>query len=391
MEEKSSDDSTSDPGSEHTCCCNHGMRCTCALKKDHTLELVPEMDLPVIPPIRTTSSKKPPLAKAGSDNSLTVFANGHHKPIHKHNDSAHQCGMPYKIPIPHSVSGNADVARRSVDSLPLLKRKEESHVESLSQPDLRWSKRKEKSRVDPIAQPDRRLSKSEHGSPVPRKGNDQLPPLDFTYPLSDDSASDDNFRSPFFTPQEDKPMLSAGLSMTPPVDWATFDLPVDNFSGAYSQPPSYTGYDQAGLTTSSGEVSDVGDYVSNSQDNLLHPNLIATRLEEQNLNRLSASPYTSAPQSMPPLDFDNYLRLSTAPPSEIEEPPPSMILRSETFERHGFTVHDAQKLAHPDTSTEATDRLQAQDKNKPIWAGTCSPRETSFVSQIEVENNSWQR
>ncbi|KAL9127273.1 MAG: hypothetical protein Q9217_003808 [Psora testacea] len=394
-EEKTSDDSTSDPGSEHTCCCTHGARCTCALKKEHTLDPVPEVDLPVTSPTRRTSSKKPRLAKAGSDNSLTVFANGHHKPMHKHNDSAHQCGMPYKIPIPHSVNGNADVARRSVDSLPVLKRKEEPHAESISQPDLTSPKQKEEPSTELISQPDLRHSKSEHGSPLPRQGRDQLPPLDFTYPPSESSPSDDHFRSPFYTPQEDRPGLSPGLSMIPSADWAAFDLPADGFSTAYSQPPSYTSYDRAGLTTSSsGELSDVGDYISHSQEKLFRPDFVTAGSEERKLNRLSSSSYTSVPKSIPPPDFDNYLRPATASPSEVEVPSSGMNLGSEAFEKHGFTVHDAQKMAHPETPTEAIIGLKiprAQDENKPIWAGTYSPSETSFVSQKEVENNSWQR
>ena len=352
------------------------MRCTCALKKEHTLDPVPEMDLPVLPLLRRTSSNKPRLAKAGSDTSLTVFANGHHKPSHKHNDSAHQCGMPYKIPIPHSVHGNADVARRSADNLPLPKRKEEPHIESISQPDLR-------------------LSKSEHGSPLPQRRKDQLPPLDFTYPLREASPSDDYFRSPFYTSQEDRPILSAGLSMTPSVDWAALDLPVDGFSPSYSQPASYTSHDQQGLTTSSsGELSDVDDPVPHAHEKLFRPDLVTTSSEERKLNRLSSSSYTSMPQSMPPLDFDSYLRLSTASPTEVEDPSLGMNLGSEAFERHGFTVHDAQRMAHPETPTTAMNDLripQTQDENKPIWAGGSNLSQTSFVCQTEVESNGWAR
>ena len=394
-EKSSGDDSTSDPGSERTCCCTHGLKCTCALKKEHTLDPVPEVELPLIPPIRRTSSKKPRLAKAGSDTSLTVFANGHHKPIHKHNDSAHQCGMPYKIPIPHSAPGNADVARRSADSLPLLRRKEPPRVESVSQPELRLLNEKEEPFPGTISPPDRRLSKSEQGSPIPRKSKDELPPLDLTYPLSVCSPSDDHFQSPFYTPLDDKPVLSASFNVTPSADWTSFDIPVDTFSPAYSQPTSYTSYDQSGLTTSSsGELSNVGDYVSHGQDKLLRPDLVTTSSEERNLSHLSSSSNTNLPHPVPPLDFDNYLRPSTASPSQVEEPSPGMTLGSEMFEKHGLTVHDVQKLAHPEKSTEPLNGLcfpGTQDENKHIWNAISSLDETSFVSQNDVENNSWQR
>ncbi|KAL9101505.1 MAG: hypothetical protein Q9163_003231 [Psora crenata] len=398
LEEKSSDDSTSDPGSEHTCCCSHGLRCTCALKKEHPLDPVPEVDLPVKPPRRRTSSKKPGLAKAGSDTSLTVFANGHHKPIHKHNASAHQCGMPYKIPIPHSVHGNADVARRSVDSLPLMKRNDEPRTESVSQSDVDLSNIEAEPVAETVSQPQQRLSTSEHGSPLPRRLKDELPPLDFTYQQIKKSSMDDCIQSPFYPPPDDKPVLSAGLSMTPSFDWSAFDLPTEIFSTAYSQPASFTSYSPDDLRISSGELLEQLEedgYTSCGQDERFRPGLVRATPEERSLNRLSSSSYTSIPPpSLPALDFDSYLHRSTSSSSTVEESSPGIQLGSDAFSKHGFTVHDAQKMAHPESGTDPADELELPnpgDENVAIWSGTCSPSETSFVSQNRAQPPSWER
>jgi len=391
-------DSTSDPGTteQHTCCCSHGMKCTCALKKDH-LDPVPEVDLPPAPLRRNTSSRKPRLMNADSETSLTVFTNGHHKPVHKHNDSAHKCGIPYRIPIPHSIHGNADVARhRSTDSLPLVKKKEDVSI------------------LDP--QQDSRLVRSEQGSPEPRTSryrgtSGPLLPLDFSYPgLNNSAAMDDYFRSPRtlenYYNSDEAPLNSAGLA-GPAVDWSAMDLPLENgaFSAAYSQPPSYTSYDysnvgQPGLTTSSS--SDAGDYVSHKSRKFYRPDFVATTsAEERKLNRLSSSSYTSMPQSsmlsssnLSDLDFDGYLHRTTGSPTEFEtSPSPSMPLSSEAFTRHGFTVHDAQKMAHPETPTEAFSGLSLPVPDNDVdsvWGGSFDPRAAPFVSQIQVERD-WRR
>ena len=339
------------------------MRCTCALKREH-LNPVPEVDLPLIPPIRRTSSKKPRLAKAGSDSTMPQFTNGHHKPMHKHNDSAHTLGMPYKIPIPHSVAGNADVARRSTDSLPLLKRKDSPHTKIS------------------IPQRGSRLSKSEHGSPLPR-GKDSLPPFDFNFPLCEGIPSyDDYFQPPFYTSQ-DVPPVSAGLSMSPVADWP----PLMDLSAIY-QTPSFNDYERPAVaTSSSGDGSDVSDYIPHSPTK---PELSASTTEVQNINCLSPS-YPVA-QSLPP-EFENYIPRTTASPTEVEDASPGRGLGSEAFEKHGLSVHDAQRLAHPETPTAAMGglKLPPAPEEKPIWAGLNSLSETSFVSQQEVEGASWQR
>jgi len=62
---------------------------------------------------------KPRLESVKSDGSITVFANGHHKPVHRKNHAAHESGMPYKMPLCRAQTDHnfTTVARRSVDSL----------------------------------------------------------------------------------------------------------------------------------------------------------------------------------------------------------------------------------------------------------------------------------
>ena len=378
--------------------------------------------MPIVPPRRSASSRKPRLLKADSDNALTVFTNGHHKPVHKHNDSAHKCGVPYKIPIPHSVPGN-DAARRSTDSLPLIRQKEEGHAQL----------------HDSItsAQQDVRRVRSEHGSPDRstarlRDSHGDLPPLDPSYGgyervpsqyPEDFSQSPRGFENYYSTSHEELPALSAGMNM-PAVDWSAVDLPLDGqYSSAFSQPPSYASFDhsnvgQQGLTTSSsGELSEVDDYVShNTHGQSLRPELASTSAEELKYNSLDSSSAeslsynpTSSP-SYPPStsSFQNRTHTSslspknnlseqdinfigtTASPTEFEEPTVGMPLRSEAFAKHGFTVHDAQMMAHPETPTEAIRGLKLpphEDNKGQVWA---KHFDDSLVSECKVEDD-WER
>ena len=64
---------------------------------------------------------KPRLEKTSSEGAITVFTNGHHKPVHRKNHAAHETGMPYKMPMSRSqTEHNVSAAvRPSVDSLAL--------------------------------------------------------------------------------------------------------------------------------------------------------------------------------------------------------------------------------------------------------------------------------
>ncbi|KAI5778080.1 hypothetical protein EDC01DRAFT_635053 [Geopyxis carbonaria] len=91
------------PGDQTSCPCSHGGRCTCALKKEpQHLDAVPEFSAPPISssisaPALDTVRTKPRLTMTHSESSLTTFANGHHKPTHKHHSSIHG-SSPYSIP-----------------------------------------------------------------------------------------------------------------------------------------------------------------------------------------------------------------------------------------------------------------------------------------------------
>ena len=97
---------------EQGCCCHHGGKCTCAILKKESEDGSAAPHGPAV---------KPRLEKTTSDNTITVFTNGHHKPVHHKNHAAHKCGMPYKVPMPraHTEQTVSSVARRSVDSLAL--------------------------------------------------------------------------------------------------------------------------------------------------------------------------------------------------------------------------------------------------------------------------------
>lgn len=94
---------------EQGCCCGHGGKCTCALlMKDAGDDALPH-----------GPAVKPKLEKATSEGCITVFQNGHHKPVHRKNHAAHECGMPYKMPRQCADPNVSTAARRSVDSLAL--------------------------------------------------------------------------------------------------------------------------------------------------------------------------------------------------------------------------------------------------------------------------------
>ena len=398
------DSLSSEPGAANVrvCCCGHGSRCVCASKKDSLLDPVPEQDFNEISPNPSFSYRKPRLLTAHSEKTLTVFTKGHHKPVHKLNDAAHKRGIPYPIPIPHSVPGNShhskDIARRSADSLPTLRTIEQAPLqfqESISS-----------------AQQDVRLVRSEHGSPqrpLPafRRFANATPPLDVSYlgyhgmpsPLPDEYGhyhSAGAFES-YYSPQDETPpTLSAGLA-SPVIDWSALDFPPENrpFPSAYSQPPPYTAFDQqnithSGLTTSSsGELSEVGDYISHYrvQQEAIPPS--SPEIPAANAYRLnSTSSYVNIPHGSISPDgdrtrnqIDSYLQNPTASPTELEEAHSGESVGSNSFGRHVLTVQDAQKLARSEVLNE-TVRAPALptplDELDPLWAAPFQANDVQY-------------
>ncbi|KAL3464048.1 hypothetical protein BJX64DRAFT_276022 [Aspergillus heterothallicus] len=295
------------------CGCTHGQRCTCALKKEHHLDTVPETS--VAPPTVATPSeppRKPQLTSTKSESTLTIFRDGHHKPAHKHNDMAHKCGLPYTIPRSHTIHAASDAARRSMDHLPLT---QASFMgEQLGNQPLQDHPRS-------FYGLHRRV-KSEHGSPenvpIAPSGDvpTSVPPLDLSslfpnsQPLEEPSDTgmpvsipmsmpknslepittsgltfglpystfpnantspvhglqfQDPYKEPFFTsPDAEIPFCSAGFS-APAVDWS--GIPLSSAMPTTStQPPSYSSFDYNNMgpgipaPSSSGDISELEEF-----------------------------------------------------------------------------------------------------------------------------------
>jgi hypothetical protein len=134
-EPRLSSDSSAASGSP--CSCFKGTsKCTCGMKKDLKLDTN-------LSKLSQSSRPKPTrLTSANSETTLTFLQNGHHKPCHRLNNTAHTSGAPYRIPRSHTLGHHplsADPApalrdRRSVDdfgfvdanSLPLFSTSAES-------------------------------------------------------------------------------------------------------------------------------------------------------------------------------------------------------------------------------------------------------------------------
>lgn len=320
------------------CGCTQGQRCTCALKKEHHLDPVPEAGVPPAQPAVTSELRKPRLTSRRSESTLTVFRDGHHKPAYKHNDMAHKCGMPYTIPRSHTIHSTSDIAQRSVDHLPLNQKAVVGQEPS--------------QRLDQITSAPQRLVKSEHGSPesapVPNleQINTQIPPLDISSfspfgtatttnsPMTS-MAFQDPFQEPYFaSPDTEFPLGSAGLS-APPVDWSSFPLYNSGVSAATnSQPPSYASFDynafsHPGLAaSSSGEISDVDGLASlGTSSNDFHDlHSVSDGSDVDQLRFSSASSFIGLPQTqllssnnLESIDIDDFLKTANESTAALEQ------------------------------------------------------------------------
>ncbi|KAK8217443.1 hypothetical protein M8818_001199 [Zalaria obscura] len=244
----------------HGCCCHHGEKCTCSSLKVEPIQESMEEYFPKPPP---QSRPKPRLVTTQSDGHLTVFANGHHKPVHRNNFAAHECGMPYKLPRSHTVHNlSANPARRSVDSLALP----QSSVQAIWQQQYPTS----------TTTPDSRVSQSENGSP--RAG-----PFEQAYSLPTDAQFFQGSSGPFAMPETS---ASDNSNQNMGFDFNDSQLPastVDNQNtmNTWSAPPSATNLmdwnldwiknTQPALTTSSATLSEVDELPSG--DDLHFPEL----------------------------------------------------------------------------------------------------------------------
>ncbi|KAJ2971370.1 hypothetical protein NUW58_g9436 [Xylaria curta] len=203
-------------GHKETCCCNHGGRCTCSIKKEPSLDPVPESEseaepLTIKPKAATSSnsgggggiSRRRRANTSKSESLLSLDENGHHKPIHKHTRPSQNCG-PYSLQRGATVHGTGTGrTTRSVDNL------------------LHYGKTTDRSRTTTCASDlEARRIKSEQASPLMggnlsfQQLNGQLPPLDLSNIQYSQFPSPFDLFSSSGPSDQDPPMFSAGLSAT---------------------------------------------------------------------------------------------------------------------------------------------------------------------------------
>lgn len=87
---------------DNSCGCHSGSKCICGIKKEPA-DLRLDTSKQTLHHVRA----RPKVTATHSESNLTVFANGHHRPCHRNNNTAHVSGAPYKIPRPHTLHGTA--------------------------------------------------------------------------------------------------------------------------------------------------------------------------------------------------------------------------------------------------------------------------------------------
>lgn len=182
------------------------------------------------------------------------------------------------------------------------------------------------------------MVKSEHGSPLlnPTSNleqlNGQLPPLDFS--LAGDYGYLQNLDTFSSVADTEPPIFSAGLSSAS-IDWSHYDgldFNNDNFAASsYSQAASFTGFDfsscdQPALTSTStsGEISEVEDFLSDMARPAMHSNQYGSdynsdyggEVEKYRLSTASSYGGLSQPQvaanNVEPFDLEEFLLKGTS-------------------------------------------------------------------------------
>ncbi|KAL4873013.1 hypothetical protein BDV12DRAFT_115332 [Aspergillus spectabilis] len=368
--------------SHSRCGCNHGQRCTCALKSETHLDTVPEASVPLPAAPLSEQPRKPQLTSTKSESTLTIFRDGHHKPAHKHNDMAHKCGLPYTIPRSHTSHSTSDAARRSMDHLPL------------AQPSFIGEQVENQAQEQPrsVYGLHRRV-KSEHGSPeiapVVPSGDipTSVPPLDlsslfpqsqpmedpnggavpapipmsmsktsleptetsglpFALPFSTFSTTNlspvnglqfqDPYQESFFTsPDSDLAFCSAGLNPQS-VDWS--GIPLSSAMPTTStQPPSYASFDYGSMgheipaPSSSGDVSELEEFVplpnlGHASNDLHDLHSVSEGSDVEYFRNSSASSFIGLPQvqllssnNLDSITIDDYLKSANESAAMIEQ------------------------------------------------------------------------
>ena len=215
------------PWDDNHCCCGHGGQCTCATMKRESSDDGHDSVPKTVP-----NRPKPRLTSHQSEGHLTIFANGHHKPVHRNNNAAHECGVPYKLPRSHASERIVSIARRSVDSL--------ASVQSVSPVTWRHPSAAVKAVSPPYEQ-------------VPLPSEQASPPIDFTlgqHQSFDTAMSMDT--TPYSAPE---PSSIAASAPIPNTLYQNFGFPsttsalsiattsTEPSMPAYSMPPSALDFD----------------------------------------------------------------------------------------------------------------------------------------------------
>jgi len=393
------------------CCCSHGARCTCALKKEH-LDPVPESDSDEASSATPgTDIRRPRALTAQSESGLTIFTNGHHKPVHKHNKMAHKCGLPYVVPRAHSIHGSSPsgLANRSVDNLPHTNTIDALHSESHIKDSM------------VSAQQEQRMVKSEHGSPLLNPTstldqlNGQLPPLDLSN-LAGGYSFLQNLDGFPAIPDNEPAIFSAGLSSTS-VDWSHYDgldFNNENFAASsYSQAPSFTGFefssvDQPALTTTStsGEISEVEDFGTLSDSNPTRPTLLNNQYGSDFDNsdfsgeidgyRLStASSYIGMPQTrllasnnVEALDMEDFLKGVATTNDYVPNISATTTTTTNGLPSNSY-ADEPKKVQAPSSFDDNTFRyLPAGEENGAFWLTDFAPNNIAINGNGEMPDDS---
>ncbi|KAF2091631.1 hypothetical protein K490DRAFT_30903 [Saccharata proteae CBS 121410] len=351
---------------DHECRCYIGNKCLCGTKKE-PLDL--KLDTKMAHCNKVT---KPRLTSAHSETVLTVFANGHHKPCHRLNNTAHTSGMPYKIPRHHTTHGSissahhshdnlADLysstmnpARRSVDNLNLSTSSPfgyfapQNAAESVPMTPLNGALDTESSLFDPA----KYASYSQASALSKMVGEREISPAQ---PVNDGIASSQNQQMPwgmfpssqfgmdslstsptgdyFPTPESEFGFPSASTN-----PWSAGDLPLvpNKLSDSLTQPISHSGesnqHSIPGMTTSSsGAQSEVGEPI-------FFGDMDMTKIQQQP----TASDQSLLSDSFPFREPNDYRLSSSSLQQDLHQQLPTSL---PTSEPHGSLDIDFMKRA----------------------------------------------
>jgi len=198
----------------------------------------------------------------------------------------------------------------------------------------------------------------------------------------------------------------------PPVDWSTFDLPLDNStaSNPFSQPPSYASFDFGSLSrpemsaSSSGDVSEFGDFSLPGDANPLNPpSLVHSQVPsdssevcESDSYRLStASSYLGLPQTamlasdnLGSLDIDDFLRAGATEGSTLNESNSAIRNDMDPF-TGGYLVDESLEAASRNLSTEDMGLTVPFDSNSP-WSGAMdSTAAMGYDPESDMADSVW--